>query len=326
MNRPAGAELIGRVLALALSIFVGDVLRVRRAHVERAMARAGVARPAETARAMYRALGRGLVALVGMALGRRPRAHVPEEALEALRARGTGAVVATAHTGCWDVMACAVARVTPLTVVTKRLRVGLLDRLWQGARRREGVRLVEARGAAREASLALARGQLVAMIIDQAPERSRGVVLGTFLGAPAWIDLAPALTALRARVPLVAAFPLVDADGAHRVVIARVLEPPRHAARGSHRRWAAEAMLEVTRALEELVREHPEQWLWMHRRWKPLPGGLAAAPDGAPVPGASFSAPGGTPSPASAQVSPGSSPSSRSLAARRSARARSASA
>jgi lauroyl/myristoyl acyltransferase len=36
-------------------------------------------------------------------------------------------------------------------------------------------------------------------------------------------------------------------------------------------------MLDATRALEEFVRECPEQWLWMHRRWKPLPGDQKAA-------------------------------------------------
>jgi KDO2-lipid IV(A) lauroyltransferase len=72
------------------------------------------------------------------------------------------------------------------------------------------------------------------------------------------------LLALRARAPLVAAFPLRRADGRHEVIIAGVIEPP---ARASHA-WAEAAMLRVTHALEELVREHPEQWLWMHRRWK----------------------------------------------------------
>jgi KDO2-lipid IV(A) lauroyltransferase len=208
--------------------------------------------------------------------------RVPVETFAALRADGRGAVLATAHTGNWDLAACAVAAHAPLTVVTKRLSIGFLDRLWQGARRARGVRLVQAGGAARAIAAALRRGDLVAMLIDQAPEqhravigvpfaqpprRNRAVIRVPFLGAPALVDLSPALAALRARVPLVAAFPVRDADGRHSVEIATVIPPPAR----PNRRWAEEAMLEVTQKLEAHVRRHPEQWLWMHRRWK---GGL----------------------------------------------------
>src|SRR4051812_35049978 len=55
------------VVAWGLAVLVGDVLRIRRAHAEAAMARAGIADPGRTARAMYRSLGRGLVELVAMA-------------------------------------------------------------------------------------------------------------------------------------------------------------------------------------------------------------------------------------------------------------------
>jgi KDO2-lipid IV(A) lauroyltransferase len=102
------------------------------------------------------------------------------------------------------------------------------------------------------------------MLVDQVPSQSRAIVRVPFLGAPALVDLSPALCALRARVPLVAAFPLRDPDGGHSVVIATIIAPPPR----SSRRWAEEAMTEVTRKLEAHVLRHPEQWLWMHRRWK----------------------------------------------------------
>jgi KDO2-lipid IV(A) lauroyltransferase len=278
---------LARFLGAVLAFLVGDVLRVRRAHVEHAMARAGVRAPRNTARAMYRSLGRGLFELMGMSLrheGGIDSVRVPFETLAALRADGRGAVVATAHTGNWDLAACAIAAHAPLTVVTKRLSVGFLDRLWQGARRARGVRLVQAGSAARAVASALARGELVAMLVDQAPERSRGVVQVTFLGAPALVDLSPALAALRARVPLVAAFPVRDADGGHSVEIAAVIAPPSRPSR----RWAEDAMTEVTRRLDAHVRRHPEQWLWMHRRWKGVPtaspadAGVAQAPQSVP--------------------------------------------
>jgi len=250
-----------------LAFVVGDVLRVRREHVERGMARAGVVDPSRTARAMYRELGRGLFELLGLSLrrGSAPVAvRAPFDRVASLRADGRGVIVATAHTGNWDVAACAVARVAPLTVVTKRLSVGILDRLWQGTRRRHGVRLVTAGSASRAVADALRRGELVAMLVDQAPERARAVVRAPFLDEVAEVDLAPALCAQRAHAPLVAAFPYRTDAGAHAIAIAGEFHPPARASR----RWAEETMTAVTRLLDAHVRERPAQWLWMHRRWK----------------------------------------------------------
>jgi KDO2-lipid IV(A) lauroyltransferase len=110
------------------------------------------------------------------------------------------------------------------------------------------------------------------MLVDQAPERSRAVVAAPFLGAAALVDLSPALTALRARVPLAAVFPVRLPDGTHTVSVAAVFEPPSLEERASGlrpaRRWAADVMCEVTALLDAHVRAQPAQWLWMHRRWK----------------------------------------------------------
>jgi lauroyl/myristoyl acyltransferase len=272
-----------RLVASVLAVLVGDVLRVRRSHVESSMRRAGIPEPARMARAMYRSLASAVAELLASRFGHEPRFQGSLDAIPGLVASGRGAVVATAHTGGFDVAACAVAALTPLTVVSKRLHVGLADRIWQSTRRARGLRIVHAGDAARAAFDALGRGELVAMLVDQAPGRRRGAVELPFLGARAWVDLAPALVAMRARVPLVAAFPLRLAGGEHTVTIVRVLEPPQRPALS----WAREAMGEVTRALEETVHAHPEQWLWMHRRWKdvaPLPGRRSSLA-GVPLPG-----------------------------------------
>jgi KDO2-lipid IV(A) lauroyltransferase len=232
------------------------------------MERAQVAEPRRTATKMYRALGVGLMELVAMALGRRRRlvVRLPTEARRVIESE-RGALIATAHTGNWDLVACAIAERAPLSVATKRLSIGFLDRLWQSARRGRGVRLVEVGDVARAARAGLAQGELFAMMIDQAPERTRGAVRAEFLGERAWVDLAPALVAARAGVPLVVAFPRRLADGTHTVEVAGVIEPPPRAGRA----WAEAAMAQATAWLDAFVREHPEQWLWMHRRWKDAP-------------------------------------------------------
>jgi KDO2-lipid IV(A) lauroyltransferase len=255
------------------------VLRVRRAHVLAALRRAGVEAPDEVADAMYASLGRGVFELLlSAALFRRRLAAEVEfgagaEVLAKLRERGSGAVIATAHTGNWDLVGCAVARRAPLTIVTKHLRLGVVDRLWQWLRARCGARLVAAGLAAREGARALARGELVAMLVDQAPERTRAVLRIPFLGELADVDLAPALVALRARAPIVVAFPVRRAGG-HAFELVRVIEPPARPTR----HWAERAMQQITADLEAFVRRHPEQWLWMHRRWKTTRAAPAALP------------------------------------------------
>jgi KDO2-lipid IV(A) lauroyltransferase len=184
-------------------------------------------------------------------------------------------VAATAHTANWDLVACEVARRLPLTVLTKRLSVGWLDRLWQRTRARRGIRLAEQGAALKAARRALRRGEVVAMMVDQAPERHRAVTSCPFLGQQAYVDLAPALMALRFRRPLVAAFPVRLAEGSYALHLAGVLRPPQRASRP----WAEQAMAQVTRWLDEFVRDHPEQWLWMHRRWKGLPMTIARTGD-----------------------------------------------
>ncbi|HMJ14520.1 MAG TPA: lysophospholipid acyltransferase family protein [Polyangiaceae bacterium] len=266
-----------RLLGIALAFFVGRVLAVRRRHVLTALAHAQIADGARVADGMYRSLARGLFELLALGL-RTPkslgeRVHIPDD-VRALLEPGRGLVVATAHTGNWDLLACAAAQRIPLTVVTKRLSVSFLDRFWQRTRARYGVRWVSVGRVVETAQAALGRGEAVAMLIDQAPERVRARVVVTFLNQVAEVDLAPALVAMRARVPLALVVAERLAGGEQRARLLAHFEPP---ARPS-RRWAEETMLQATRALEGHIRRCPEQWLWMHRRWKrSVPPALAAA-------------------------------------------------
>ena len=274
--RPLGPSLPGDsawrsvlpAVGFVLASVVGSVLRIRRAHVVRSMRTAGISCPERVASRMYRSLGRGIAELVHLLLCRpaslRGAVRLDEREIRSWLGGPGGAVIATAHTANWDLVACRLAELFPVTVVTKHLSVRWLDRLWQGLRARRGVSLVGAGSVRRRVLGALAEGHLVAMLVDQAPERRRSAIRVPFLGQLAWVDLAPALLALRARVPLAVAFPRRDPDGGLGAELGPVLLPPAVPSR----QWAEAAMRESTAALERFVYRHPEQWLWMHRRWK----------------------------------------------------------
>lgn len=256
----------------ALAFVAGRVLRVRRREVVARIERGAVVsgRDAErVADAMYRSLGTGLAELLWSTaqpeaeVARRVRLTPRAEAALAA-ARETGAIVATAHTGNWDLVACAIAGRAPLTVVTKRLSNAALDRRWQALRAARGVALVDAAGATRRCLAALRARGLVALLVDQAPATEQGTIAHPFLGQDALHALVPAVLAERARVPLIVAFGRRLPDGSHEVDVPLVLRPP---ARGG-RAWAAQATRDVADALGAFVRSHPEAWLWLHRRWK----------------------------------------------------------
>jgi KDO2-lipid IV(A) lauroyltransferase len=231
-----------------------------------------------TGRAAYRQLGRSL-AEVALAPGVRD----PELAdlvrfdnwdlYESARALGRGVVVAVAHFGNWELLARACARRgVPLTAITRVLR-GRLNQQLLAARREGGLRELPDKGSTGAAVRLLRRGETLAVVVDQNMRPSRGIFVD-FFGEPACTTPAAAVLSLRSGAPLLAAFPVRAADGTHRVRLVGPFAPPP----GTRGRSAVLALTqEVTSAVERAVREHPDHWFWVHRRWKTRPSGSAPA-------------------------------------------------
>jgi KDO2-lipid IV(A) lauroyltransferase len=289
--------LLGGALARAVGVFprgaiawlgalvgwlLGTVLGVRRAHVEQSMVRAGIRRSAVPALAsrMYRSLGTSLVEMLWLAA----RPEVPASRLASIdewssallaeaHERGRGVVLATAHAGNWELAAAVLAERYPLTVVVKRMSVGWVERFCRGARERRNVGLAVPERALDASRGALARGEIVAMLIDQVPGHTSHSVVTDFLSGRADVDRAPASLAAAMRAPLVVAVARRSgvtgrAGGAHVLEVLGVFEPPAR----DRRAWAAETTRLATRIFERWVHAHPSEWLWMHRRWRAAPG------------------------------------------------------
>jgi Kdo2-lipid IVA lauroyltransferase/acyltransferase len=223
-------------------------------------------------RAAYRQLGRSLaeIALAGALRDSDLMTLVRFEGwdrYEAAQAQGRGVVVAVAHFGNWELLARACARRgVRLTAITRTLRGRLNERL-VAARRQGGLRELPDKGSAAAAVQLLRRGETLAVVVDQNMRPSRGIFVD-FFGAKACTTPAAAVLALRAGAPLLAAFPVRDPDGTHRVLV----EGPFAVPAGARGRSAVQALTqEVTRAVERAVRAHPDHWFWIHRRWKTRP-------------------------------------------------------
>jgi Kdo2-lipid IVA lauroyltransferase/acyltransferase len=272
------ALLVGLLPWRALAVFgravgwvAGSLLRIRRAHVEGAMAAAGIEASPRAAEGMYAALGCSALEFLWLARhGAGVAPHVMIDPASAARwraalANGRGVVIAASHTGNWDLAACTIARDVELLVVTKHLSVASVDRFWQSTRALQGVMLTGAGGALARARAVLRRGGAVAMMIDQAPRSIERAVAIEFLGRPALADRAPAALAAAARSPLVVAAARRTPSGTHLLEVLDVIGPPEPRLA---RAWVVEATVSAARALDAFVRAHPSQWLWLHRRWK----------------------------------------------------------
>jgi Kdo2-lipid IVA lauroyltransferase/acyltransferase len=185
------------------------------------------------------------------------------ENLQRAAALGKGVIACTGHFGHFDLLAAAHAlRGVPMTTISRKMQVGL----WKGTRARAGVQEIYVNpGETFSAAVkALRAGRVLGYVIDQS-EPNRNAIYPTFFGVPAATAATPAVLSRRTGAPVLFAVSLPLGGGRHRVVIEGPLFPPET---GDHQRDALAFMQDLNDRLEVWVRRNPEQWYWLHRRWK----------------------------------------------------------
>ncbi len=201
-----------------------------------------------------------------------------EEHVDALRRSGRPALFFSGHLGNWELI-LPIAAGLGMTVsgFYRAASNPLVDRVIQAQRRRgtgPGTTMF-AKGAegARGALRHLERGGSLGFLVDQ--KMNDGIAV-PFFGRPAMTATALANLALRFNIPIVPVH--VVRLGADRFRM--VCEAPLAVARtGDRRRDIYAISLAVNETLERWIRERPEAWLWLHRRWPKEPAGTV--PEGA---------------------------------------------
>ncbi len=182
--------------------------------------------------------------------------------------RGKGVLVTSGHLGNWEVVALLQAWAGfPMAMVTRPLDNPLLERLLARGRQRSGNRITHKSRAVRGILQALREGLGVALVIDQDFPRSDRVFVD-FFGRPAATAPTLGLIALRTGAPIVPVLSRLQPDGRYRI---RYLPPVEPRKTGDREADILDIMGRCSALLEEEIREAPEQWLWMHRRWKTRP-------------------------------------------------------
>jgi len=180
-------------------------------------------------------------------------------------ARGRGVVAVSGHVGHWELFGWVLVRLgLPLHVVARPGVDARLGKLAEDFRAHGGVRTIlrGAPGAARGMLSALRQGQMLGFLIDQ--DTAVQSVAVPFFGARAATPRAPAELTLRTGAATVVGFLQRRPDGRYRLSGAEVDVP--------HSADAEADVVELTArysaAIEAAVRRAPEQWVWMHQRWK----------------------------------------------------------
>jgi len=183
---------------------------------------------------------------------------------------GKGVLVLTGHFGNWELMALYTGmRGLRVAFVARALDNRFFDRWMNRIRSRSGNRVIPKRGALLQVLRLLRKGWAVGFLMDQRVTGREGVFVD-FFSRPAGSSAALALLACRYGAPVLPVYVVREPSGVrHRLCI----EPRIPVVRtGDLKRDVVENTQRFQKVLERIVREHPDQWFWLHRRWRGSPG------------------------------------------------------
>jgi KDO2-lipid IV(A) lauroyltransferase len=187
------------------------------------------------------------------------------EHFEAALRKGKGVLFATAHLGNWELSAHAHALLAaPMRIVARPLDNPLIAALVERRRTLSGNGIILKKDFARGILKALAANQAVGILIDQNSTLDGGVFVD-FFGVPACASAGFARVAAHSGAAVIPGFALWNAS--ERRYVLRFYPPVEISGD------AAADTARLHSALEAAIREHPGQWLWIHRRWKTRPPG-----------------------------------------------------
>ncbi len=210
---------------------------------------------------------------------------------------GGSMIVITGHFGNWEMAGYLFGLYGfPSSTVYRPLDNPYLDRFIKDFRGATGQRLIPKKGGSEQMVAVLEGGGILSALADQ--DAGQKGLFVDFFGRPASTFKALALMAIQYQAPIVIGGARRIGPGfRYEVICEELIEPAQWTGQPDEIRWITQR---YTHALERMVRESPEQYLWLHRRWKhqPQPRGKAArlrtesgAPTGAKTtnPAATFS-------------------------------------
>lgn len=182
-------------------------------------------------------------------------------------AAGKGMIVLSAHLGNWDILCTMAPKFNfPTTIITKNIKNKALNRFWMQARSRFGLKFVPAHNSYRLCLAALRRNEIVGFILDQNMIRTEGIFVD-FFGKPACTSPGLAFMSAQSGAAVIPVFIVRQPDGTHRVQMRPPIAPPPDRKPETIQEYTQL----YTKVIEDAVRANPDQWIWIHRRWRTQP-------------------------------------------------------
>lgn len=182
--------------------------------------------------------------------------------------KGKGLLILTAHFGNWELLGgCLVVEFGfPVAGIARTQANRLVDRSINERRLRFGNKVIPMETSLREVMRALRNGEAVGIVADQAAPKEN--VLIEFFGTKLPTHQGPSVFSLKMGSPLVAVFSVRRPDGSYDAYVEEVPS-------ADLTEYNDENVTELTRRhvkiTEDFIRRFPDQWMWMHKRWKHVP-------------------------------------------------------
>lgn len=182
-------------------------------------------------------------------------------------AEGKGAIILTGHFGNWELLAASISTaISPLTPIVRELRSPRLNTLVSKYREKAGYSTIDRNTGVRQALRCLRNNNLLGIVADV--DTSVNGVFVDFFGRAAYTPYSPIAFALKTGAAILPTFIIRQPDGTHQAII----EPPLTLERCDDKE--KELVINTqkyTKIIESYIRKYPEQWIWMHKRWKTRP-------------------------------------------------------
>jgi KDO2-lipid IV(A) lauroyltransferase len=277
LPRPV-ARGVGIGIGHLARVLLGKLRRVGQRNLAMALPELSEAERERILRGVYVSLGRQLAEFCRLGRLTRENAHelIEYEGLEhylAAKARGKGVLFLTAHLGAWELSSYFHSLMGhPLRIVMRGLDNPLVNEYVNRVRTRHGNTTFDKDNYVRGLLAAMRRNEAVGILMDTNMTPPQGVFVDYF-GIKACTPGGLARIALHTDATIVPGFALWDETaGKYKMTFAPAVELVRT---GDAEADVVANTQRCTAVIEEFVRRHPEQWLWVHRRWKTRPAGEA---------------------------------------------------
>ncbi len=270
------ARLFAEALAATVYRLFGRLRRVGETNLKFALPELSAEQRRATLRGMYRYLGWQLVEFCRMSryTAENTQDWIRTEGLEhylAAKERGKGVLVLTGHLGAWELSSFYHSLMGyPMGMVIRRLDNRLLDQFVNGIRCLHGNRVLHKDDFARGLLTAMRSGDTVGILMDTNMTPPQGVFVD-FFGRRACTAAGLARVALKTGAAVLPGFMLWEPRERRYVLH---FGPELHFEKtGDHEADILAATQQCNDSLESWIRRYPDQWLWIHRRWKTRPPG-----------------------------------------------------